>query len=306
MAQYTAASSQSVVDAAAGGGLEVVVASYDMLRRHGDHLAAAGFHAAIFDEVHRLKNARSSTYQAAAALPTHLRYGLTGTPMQNAYAELWCLMDFISPGCLGPSKEFNNFYAAAIKAGQRLGASSWEVTQVREEGAAAWWQCSGACNHTAGAICMVCELSLYRRPCCPTPAAVPAIFPPPHPPRSAARARSATVAWWGCCAPSCCAATSASSRTSCHARVMPSCSAAWRPPRWRPTAPCWPCRTWPTWRHVRGPAPAGLGTVALTAAWVTLTSEPLPRLLVWCGVGAQSRGARGGAGCCQVVCSSSS
>ena len=34
------------------------------------------------------------------------RYGLTGTALQNKYSELWCLLDWANPGCLGSSKHF--------------------------------------------------------------------------------------------------------------------------------------------------------------------------------------------------------
>jgi hypothetical protein len=37
-------------------------------------------------------------YQTVDQLPTRLRYGLTGTPFQNDYTELFDLMDILAPG----------------------------------------------------------------------------------------------------------------------------------------------------------------------------------------------------------------
>lgn len=54
-----------------------------------DDVNSVPWHLAIFDEAHKLKNDRTKLYEAVAGLPTRLRYGLTGTPMQNDYQELW-------------------------------------------------------------------------------------------------------------------------------------------------------------------------------------------------------------------------
>ncbi len=37
-------------------------------------------------------------YKLAACLPTRLRYGLTGTPFQNDYAEIWAVLNCMAPG----------------------------------------------------------------------------------------------------------------------------------------------------------------------------------------------------------------
>eukprot|EP00976_Prorocentrum_cordatum_P006778 135892-Prorocentrum_minimum.AAC.1 len=50
------------------------------------------------------------------------RYGLTGTAMQNTFDELWCLMEWATPGSLGQKKAFKDYYAKAIQFGQRIDA----------------------------------------------------------------------------------------------------------------------------------------------------------------------------------------
>ena len=61
----------------------MLLTTYDMLRCEAARLGKLGFSLVVADEVHKLKNQRSATYAAATSLPTTLRYGLTGTPMQN-------------------------------------------------------------------------------------------------------------------------------------------------------------------------------------------------------------------------------
>jgi superfamily II DNA or RNA helicase len=58
--------------------LQVILTSYDTLRVDAASLADLHPHAVIFDEAHKLKNAKSKQYEAAASLPTKYRYGLSG------------------------------------------------------------------------------------------------------------------------------------------------------------------------------------------------------------------------------------
>ncbi len=51
--------------------------------------------------------------------------------MQNEHKELYYLMDWVVPGCLGPKKAFMQYYAEPMKMGQRVGASKWELATVR-------------------------------------------------------------------------------------------------------------------------------------------------------------------------------
>lgn len=59
------------------------------------------FTIVIADEAHRLKNPTSGTTEAMHLFPTRLRYGLTGTAVQNRLGELWCLLHWTVPGRVG-------------------------------------------------------------------------------------------------------------------------------------------------------------------------------------------------------------
>ncbi len=58
-------------------------------RQMVDDMCSVPWHLVIWDEAHMLKNEKTKLYKAAVRLPTRLRYGRTGTPMQNDYKELW-------------------------------------------------------------------------------------------------------------------------------------------------------------------------------------------------------------------------
>jgi SNF2 family DNA or RNA helicase len=59
--------------------VQVILTSYDTLRVDSAALADLHPHAVIYDEAHKLKNSKSKQYEAALALPTKYRYGLSGT-----------------------------------------------------------------------------------------------------------------------------------------------------------------------------------------------------------------------------------
>lgn len=68
-------------------------------------LGQLGWNAAIGENAHAMqahivKNAESKTYQACRSLQTRLRYGLTGTAMQNSHKELYYLLDLCAPPTL--------------------------------------------------------------------------------------------------------------------------------------------------------------------------------------------------------------
>lgn len=61
-------------------------------------------------------------------------------PMPNEHKELWCLLNWAVPGCLGEKQAFRQFYEVPIKLGQKsdaslsaigLGARRLEMLQVR-------------------------------------------------------------------------------------------------------------------------------------------------------------------------------
>ena len=55
----------------------------------------------IVDEVHRIKEVKSKITIALKSLKCRTRIGLTGTLVQNKYNDLWCILDWANPSCLG-------------------------------------------------------------------------------------------------------------------------------------------------------------------------------------------------------------
>ena len=93
----------------------VFVCSYDFCATYCEHLRPV-FKGCVMviDEVHLLKNDKSMRSKGLKSISTFFRLGLTGTPIQNTYLELFNLVDFVSPNFLGDQKSFNKEYSQQI------------------------------------------------------------------------------------------------------------------------------------------------------------------------------------------------
>ena len=93
----------------------VCVCSYDFCAGYSERLRETFRDCVlVIDEVHLLKNEKSARSKGVRRIPARFRLGLTGTPIQNTYLELYNLVDFVSPRFLGDRKQFDREYAQQI------------------------------------------------------------------------------------------------------------------------------------------------------------------------------------------------
>lgn len=102
---------------------QLVIASYDIVRKDIAQLRAAHFHYCVLDEGHVIKNGKTRTSQAVKQLHAEHRLVLSGTPIQNNVLELWSLFDFLMPGFLGSERQFGARFARPILASREARAS---------------------------------------------------------------------------------------------------------------------------------------------------------------------------------------
>jgi superfamily II DNA or RNA helicase len=103
------------------GGNSVLLTSYGILARDIQALSRQTFALAVFDEIQHLKNPKTQSHDAAAALPAEVKIGLTGTPVENSLDDLWALMDLVLPGYLGSAMEFREHYGQEGQDGKSCG-----------------------------------------------------------------------------------------------------------------------------------------------------------------------------------------
>lgn len=80
----------------------------------------------IADEAQAIKNPSAKQTKAIKRLKSKHRIVLTGTPVENHLSDLWSLFDFVSPGLLGSTKDFEGF----LKRAGRNGESPYAVLRA--------------------------------------------------------------------------------------------------------------------------------------------------------------------------------
>ncbi|AJE80932.1 helicase [Streptomyces albus] len=95
-----------------------VLTTYGTLRSAAETLAAQPWGLLVADEAQHVKNPRSATARALRTLPAPARVALTGTPVENNLSELWALLDWTTPGLLGPLTAFRARHARAVETGE--------------------------------------------------------------------------------------------------------------------------------------------------------------------------------------------
>ncbi|WP_148593126.1 DEAD/DEAH box helicase, partial [Streptomyces sp. WAC01526] len=96
---------------------EFVLTTYGTMRVDAGKLAEVGWGLVVADEAQHIKNPFSATARALRTLPAKARVALTGTPVENNLSELWAILDWTTPGLLGPLSRFRTHYAQAIEGG---------------------------------------------------------------------------------------------------------------------------------------------------------------------------------------------
>ncbi|WP_432093909.1 SNF2-related protein [Streptomyces sp. bgisy100] len=108
-----------------------VLTTYGTMRSSAAELAGWRWGLVVADEAQHVKNPRSSTAKALRTLPAPARIALTGTPVENNLSELWALLDWTTPGLLGPLKTFRARHARAVEGGEDREAAERLARLVR-------------------------------------------------------------------------------------------------------------------------------------------------------------------------------
>ncbi|MFE2248966.1 DEAD/DEAH box helicase [Streptomyces lavendulae] len=100
------------LDGPAGG---FVLTTYATMRAAAAQLAGQRWGMVVADEAQHVKNPHSATAKALRTIPAPARVALTGTPVENNLSELWALLDWTTPGLLGPLTTFRARHARPVE-----------------------------------------------------------------------------------------------------------------------------------------------------------------------------------------------
>lgn len=101
---------------------DILITSYDLLKRDIDFYEGKSFDYVIIDEAQYIKNASTQAAKSVKSLACRCRFALTGTPVENRLGELWSIFEFLMPGYLFSYKRFKEELEGPI-------------TESRDEGA---------------------------------------------------------------------------------------------------------------------------------------------------------------------------
>ena len=102
-------------------GADILVTSYDLLRRDVEEYAPLHLSRVVLDEAQYIKNPKAQVTRAVKCLDADVRLALTGTPIENRLADLWSIFDFLMPGYLGTRDQFAKRYEGPVEAGEHDG-----------------------------------------------------------------------------------------------------------------------------------------------------------------------------------------
>ncbi len=89
---------------------EWILTTYETLRDYQHSFCSIRFSAVVFDEMHKVKTPGKMMTDAAQALNADFVIGMTGTPIENRLADLWCLIETVQPGLLDSLASFSRKY----------------------------------------------------------------------------------------------------------------------------------------------------------------------------------------------------
>ncbi|MBC2876278.1 MULTISPECIES: DEAD/DEAH box helicase [Streptomyces] len=97
----------------------------------GGDLQSTEWGLVVADEAQHVKNPHSATARRLRAVPGQARVALTGTPVENDLTELWAILDWTTPGLLGPLDAFRRRHARAVESGTDPDAARHLAALVR-------------------------------------------------------------------------------------------------------------------------------------------------------------------------------
>ena len=93
---------------------QVIITSYDLLKRDRAAYLGRTFEYEIIDEAQVIKNAKTQGAKAVKEISANVRFALTGTPVENRLSELWSIFDYLMPGFLYSYRKFRERYELPI------------------------------------------------------------------------------------------------------------------------------------------------------------------------------------------------
>jgi hypothetical protein len=112
---------------------KVVLANYEAVSDFQLSFGAVPFAAAVLDEAQKIKSPKARMTHAVKALNADFMLAMTGTPVENRLADLWCIADAVQPGALVDLKVFSARYEIEGGDVQGLREQVWQAESAIQQ-----------------------------------------------------------------------------------------------------------------------------------------------------------------------------
>ncbi len=99
---------------------DVVVTSYSATINDNSILRMVEWDLLVLDEAQNIKNPFASRTNAVKSIPHRAGIAVTGTPFENHITDIWSLLDFAIPGCMGSCREFEATYSDDLLGAEKI------------------------------------------------------------------------------------------------------------------------------------------------------------------------------------------
>lgn len=93
----------------------LALTTYETLRDYQFSFAEVDWSCIVADEIQKIKNPRAGITTALKAMNYDYTIGLSGTPVENSWIDLWSIMDFLQPAWLGDLKSFEEKFLKPLQ-----------------------------------------------------------------------------------------------------------------------------------------------------------------------------------------------
>ena len=111
---------------------DVVLANYEAVSDYQLCFGTIPFAAVVLDEAQKVKSPKARMTHAVKALNADFVLPMTGTPVENRLADLWCIADTAQPGALSDLKTFSARYEIEGAEVATLRAQIWQEEDAAE------------------------------------------------------------------------------------------------------------------------------------------------------------------------------
>jgi SNF2 family DNA or RNA helicase len=101
---------------------EIVIVSYDTLRRDRQMFSQINWNVIAADEAQYIKNPASERSVSIKMLPKKMGLAITGTPIETSLRDIWSISDFTIPGVLGDQGWFKSAFEDDLDGANRIRA----------------------------------------------------------------------------------------------------------------------------------------------------------------------------------------